>query len=120
MQERRRFVRFQTRLPVTYAVEPQSKPIRTVSRDIGGGGICFFAESAVAPGTRLQVTLHLPERDQLVSFTAEVMCSEQYDLQMKGQRHRSAAIDVRFIEIAPHDQADVMHHVMRSLQAPAV
>ena len=117
-QERRRFVRFQARLPVQYTVEPQSKPVQTFSKDLGGGGVCFFAQVPVAAGTRVQAALSLPGRESPIPFTAEVICSEQQEFKAKGQHQRVVEVDVRFVEIAPHDQADIMHYVMASLQSP--
>ena len=118
MQERRRFVRFQTRLPLSYTVQPQSPPLQTLTKYIGGGGVCFFGSTPIAAGTRLQAALTLPERPELAPFTAEVIsCEQEHTRGSSGQR-RTVAVDVRFIEIAPNDQADIMRHIMLSLQPP--
>ena len=73
MEERRRFVRLDTRLEVTYTVLPSGSPQRVVTRDVGGGGICFFADRVLQPGTRLQISMKLPDREEGVHFTAEVV-----------------------------------------------
>ena len=120
MEERRRFVRFNARLKASYRVFPQTQPIQTVTKDLGGGGVCFFAEAPLAPGTRLQAELTLPDREQPIPFTAEVICSEAHEVLGKGTHERAVEVDVRFVEISPNDQADIMQHIMMSLRAPNV
>ena len=116
MEERRRFVRLDTRLEVTYTVLPTTKTQQAVTKGIGGGGICFFADSELKPGERLQVAMKLPGREQPVNGTAEVVWCEPYEVIGKAGRQRSIEIGVRFLEIAPQDQDAVMQHVILSLK----
>jgi len=116
MEERRRFVRLDTRLEVTYTVLPGTHARQAVTKDIGGGGICFFADSELKPGDRLQVTMKLPGREQPANFTAEVIWCEPYEVIGKAGRQRSIEVGVRFLEIAPQDQEAVMQHVILSLK----
>ena len=118
MEERRRFVRLDTRLEVNYTVLPSGSPRQTVSKDISGGGICLFADRLLPIGTRLQVGMKLPGREQPVNFTADVVWSEQYEVIGKTQRDRAVEIGVRFVEIAPQDREAVMQHVILSLKPP--
>ena len=116
MEERRRFVRLDTRLEVTSTVLPATQARQAVTKDIGGGGICFFADRELKPGDRLQVTMKLPGREQPVNFTAEVVWCEPYEVIGKTGRQRSIEVGVRFLEIAPQDQEAVMQHVILSLK----
>ena len=116
MEERRRFVRLDTRLEVQYTVLPAAQAHATVTKDIGGGGICFFSNQVLKPGDRLQVAMKLPGSDRSVNFTAEVIWSEAYEMIGKTERQRSVEVGVRFVEIAPQDQEAVMQHVILSFQ----
>ena len=116
MEERRQFVRLDTRLEVTYTVLPTAQTRQAVTKGIGGGGICFFADSELKPGERLQVAMKLPGREQPVSCTAEVVWCEPYEVIGKTGRQRSVEVGVRFLEIAPQDQDAVMQHVILSLK----
>jgi c-di-GMP-binding flagellar brake protein YcgR len=118
MEERRRFVRLDTRLDVTYTVLPTAQAQHATTKDISGGGICLFSDRVLQPGDRLQVAMKLPDREQPVNFIAEVVWSEPYEVIGKGGRQRSVEVGVRFLEIAPNDQAAVMQHVILSLQPP--
>ena len=118
MEERRRFMRLDTRLDVTYTVLPTGNAQQTISKDIGGGGVCFFADKPLAPGTCLQVAMKLPGREQPVHFTAEVIWSEPYEVIGKTERQRAVEVGVRFLEIAPNDLEAIMQHVIRSFKSP--
>ncbi len=116
MEERRKFVRLDTRLDISYTELPQTALRHTVTKDVGGGGICLFAEKPMTPGTQLQVSMKLPDREQPVHFTAEVVWNEEYEVIGKTQRQRAVEVGVRFVEISPQDQEAVMRHVILMLQ----
>jgi c-di-GMP-binding flagellar brake protein YcgR len=118
MEERRRFVRLDTRLEVRYTVLPTGSAQQTVSNNIGGGGICFFADKPLAAGTYLQVAMKLPGREQPVPFTAEVVWSELYEVVGKIERRQAVEVGVRFLEIAPSDLEAIMQHVILSFKSP--
>ena len=118
MEERRKFVRLDTRLDVSYTVLQTGTTAQTVSKDVGGGGICFFADQALPGGTRIQVSMKLPEGEQPVNFIAEVIWSEPYEVIGKSERRRSVEVGVRFVEISPKDRDAVMQHVILSFRQP--
>lgn len=118
MEQRRKFVRLDTRIEVTYTVLPSTHERRTVTKNIGGGGICFFAEEVLAPGTHIRAAMRLPDRQLPVSFTAEVVWSEAYEVVGQTERRKAVEVGVRFLEIAPEDQQAIMQHVVLSLKPP--
>ena len=118
MEERRRFVRLDTRLEVDYQIAPSGDAQVVVTKDISAGGICFFADRVLKPGTRLTMRLMLPGRAQPIQCTAEAVWSDQYELIGKGRRQRSVEVGVRFLEISPADQAAIMQHVILGFQSP--
>ena len=118
MEERRQFVRLDTRLEVTYTILPSEQAKTSLTKNISGGGICLFTEKELPSGTRLQVAMKLPDREQPVNFIAEVRWSEPYEVIGKTQRQRAVENGVRFVEIAPQDQDALMRHVILRLQPP--
>ena len=116
MEERRRFVRLDTRLEIAYTVLPAERAKQGATKNVSGGGICLFSDKELAPGTRLQIAMKLPDREQPAHFVAEVIWSEAYEVIGKTERQRAVENGVRFIEISPQDQDAIMRHVILTLQ----
>ena len=116
MEERRQFVRLDTRLEVSYSVLPSGSPRQTVSKDISGGGICLFADRVLPVGTHVQVAMRLPGREPPLHFTGEVRWSEQYEVIGRAQRERAVEMGVRFVEISPQDCEAILQHVILSMK----
>lgn len=112
MEERRQFVRLDTRLEVKYTILPSGSATASVTRDIGGGGICLFTDQVLERGQQLQVSLALPGRAQPVNFTGEVMWCEAYEMIGQSSRQKAVEAGIRFVEIAPQDQEAVLQHVI--------
>ena len=115
MQERRQFVRLDTRLDASYTVLATGVASRTQTKNVGGGGICLITDEVFAPGTRLQFVLKLPDVEQSVRFVGEVVWSEPYEIIGKTERRRAVEAGVRFVEISPADREAVMRHVILNL-----
>lgn len=119
MQERRQFVRLDMRVEVTYTVLPATQGTRSVTKNIGGGGICFYADEVVPPGTLVQVVMRIPDRELPVTFTGEVIWSERYEVISKGVHRRAGEVGVQFVNIDEEDQQALVEHVLSSLQPPS-
>lgn len=119
MQEPRRFVRSASRLPVTYTALPHDTPKVSLSADVSGGGISLFVTSAYPSGTKLQISLTLPDEEPPVPCLSEVVWSERSSIQ-GSENSEAVSVGLRIIEIAPRDHDRLMHHVARSLQTPLV
>jgi c-di-GMP-binding flagellar brake protein YcgR len=116
MQERREFVRLDTRLEATYTALPSGTPQPLVSKNVSGGGICFVADQQLPPGLRLQISLPLPGRALPVNFLAEVVWCEAYEMIGRTQRRRSIEVGVCIVEIAPQDREAILQHVILTMQ----
>jgi len=110
MEERRHFIRLPAHLVTHYTVIGSGPPQASLTRNTSGGGIGFFTESQLAPGTVLEVTVAFPNRQQPLAFTAEVVWSGKLLLARDGEEPRAYETGVRFIEIAPEDQAFIMQY----------
>ncbi len=118
MDERRQFVRIDTRLEVQYTLLPSGRAKASVTKNVSAGGICLFAEQRLPIGQVLQVSLKLLGREQPVNFTGEVRWCEEYETIGKTTRQRSIEAGVQFVEIAPQDRDAIMQHVILSVQPP--
>lgn len=112
MEERRQFVRLDTRLDAKYTILPAGTMSTSVTKDISGGGICLFTDKVMEQGQQLQVSLTLPGREQPVNFTGEVAWCEAYEMIGQSSRQRAVEVGLRFLEISPQDQDAVMQHVI--------
>ena len=116
MEERRQFVRLDTRLPTDYRVLPSSEAQHAITKDISGAGVCVFVSESLTLGTQLQVTISLPDSARQIVFTGEVVWCESSEIIGKAQQHRSILAGVKFVSIAPEDQREIMRYVILSLQ----
>jgi c-di-GMP-binding flagellar brake protein YcgR len=116
MEERRKFVRLDTRLPVSYQITRAPASQMSLSSDIGGGGVCLFLSEPLKTGTVLRIEVTLPDQPKPIAFTGEVVWCEQYEMIGKTQRDRSVEAGVKFVQIQPHEQQAIMRHVILSLQ----
>lgn len=119
MEERRKFVRLDTRLDLKYTVLPAGTASASVTKDISAGGICLFTDQVLETGQQLQVSLTLPGREQPVNFTGEVVWCEAYEVIGQSTRQRAVEAGLRFLEIAPLDQEAVMQHVILNFKPQA-
>jgi len=110
MEERRRFVRLPAHLVTHYTVVGGDPPRASVTRNTSGGGIGFFTDSPLRPSTVLHVTVTFPGRTQPIAFTAEVVWSGKLLLERSDEHPRAYETGVRFLEIAPRDQAFLMQY----------
>ena len=117
MEERRRFVRLDARIGVRYAVLPEGTLQPAVSKELGGGGVCFLADRVIPPGTRLQLALALPTRESPVNAIAEVVWSESSDVIDKQEHRHLAEIGVRFLELSPQDSQTLLAYIASNLKS---
>ena len=116
MDERRRFVRLDTRLEVAYSVLPSGQPKTVTTKNISTGGICLVLDEALSVGARLQIEMRLPNLQQPVRFTAEVAWSESYEVIGQAEHRRAVEVGVRFIDITPADQRAIAQYVILTIQ----
>jgi hypothetical protein len=97
---------------------PPAAAQQAVSKDIAGGGRCFFAQEALAAGTPRRLSVKLPERPGSIQAPAEVVWSEPYEIISKEQRHRSVEVGVKFLQIAPQDRETILQYIILERQGP--
>ena len=118
MTERRKFARLDTRLPIAYRTLASDTPVEAASRNIGAGGICLFVKEPLQPGTRLEVTLTLPDRERPITVAVEVTWCQQYELIGRASGGRLIEAGVSFLSIDPQDREAIMRHCILSFSPP--
>ena len=110
-KEKRRFLRVDVKLPVTYWSPASPDAKLSVTKDVGGAGICLLTNEALLKGIRVEVELELPEAKQPVRFVGEVVwCGPN------PQRPRSFLIGISFLTIKPEDHQAVMRFCVSVLK----
>lgn len=66
----------------------------------------------------MEINIALPERQQPIRFTGEVVWCEQYDVIGATGRTRTVQAGVRFVDITPDDQEAIAQHVILALNKP--
>ena len=116
MEEARRFVRLRATLETAYAVLPDGRPQRTLTKDLSVGGACLVMDKPLAAGTQLQLAIPLPGREQPVNAIAEVVWSGEVELTGRSGPRRSAEVGIRTVEIAPQDQDALAQFIAAGLR----
>lgn len=117
LQERRRFVRTNSRVNVNYTVLPSGTTKQTVSRDIAVAGMRLILDRSLTPGTQLQLAVILPEQGGSVNCIAEVVNNEQQQTIDKAGQRSVISVGTRFVEIAPNDQQMLTRHIATHVRA---
>ena len=110
MDERRRFLRSPLWLNVKYQIVDTGDARYSVTRNASSGGIGFFTESRLPPGTPVEVAIELPDLKRSIHFTAEVTWSGKLLLEQGDQAPRAYETGVHFVKISEADQAFLMKH----------
>ncbi len=115
MKERRKAVRAEKRLPLMYWVGPSKDGARSLTKSIGGGGVCLYADQVVPVGTTLQVKVRLPDQERSLQFTAEVTWCRALKSKQSARAH---LVGVRFLNIAAAHKQAILRHCLKA--APPV
>ena len=101
----RRFLRVDVKLPVTYRSPSSTEAKPSITRDVGGAGVCLLANEEFPKGTRLDVELGMPSVEEPIRFVGEVVwCGPN------PKRPRSFFVGLSFVTIKPEDHQAVMRY----------
>ena len=105
MQERRRFVRLPTQLPVTYQLLPSTQTHQALTKQIGIAGTCLVLQETIRHGGLLRVTFTFPDAAQPLSLTGKVVWCERCETIGQTGRNVSFEAGVQFVQV---DESDVV------------
>lgn len=116
--ERREFTRVKTRLITFLTIVATGKVERALTKDLGGKGLCCITEGDIAPDTKLEIKLQLPDREKPIICTASVVWS-----QLLGEAHKSyemppAETGIQFIQIDPDDRTLIIQYAKLNAAPP--
>ena len=119
MEERRKFVRLDTRVDINCSLVTAEQAQRTVTKNIGGSGICIISEELLPIGSQLRIAMKLPGRERQINFVAEVIWSESYEIIGKSERRKAVESGLQFVQISSEDKEAIMQHVILGLRSVA-
>lgn len=108
MQQRRRFARIFSQLHACYKVVGSDTVHNSLTSNAGGGGVELFTHVQLSPGSVIEVEVKFPARQRHFRFTAEVTWSSKLLIEGRNGHGRLYTTGVRFIDIAPEDQAFIV------------
>ena len=110
MDERRQYVRLDSRLQVEYTVVPAAQPLNAATKDVSVGGMRVEVTEQLEPGTQLAMTLTVPG-GQRVPLTVEVVSSDHHKLSTVRPRARTHEVGIRIVRIEPKDREILRQYV---------
>ena len=110
--ERRQFVRLDMRLMVSYAIVGANRRGKSLTKNVGGGGIRLIAEQPLEVGTRLEIILSVPDRPEPIRCLGEVVWSAPVAPARSGQLLSETEVGIRFLELDSKDRALIMQYAM--------
>ncbi len=118
-EEQRRFARLFINVPVTYLILPDGSVEQSVTRDVGGGGVCLFVDEPLQKEALLRVEIKLPEQGPSITFVGEVAWCQEYELVGKttgGDVHQDRLIQtgLKFMQIDPEDRKTLLRYCQLS------
>ena len=115
-EERRKFTRIDSRLISFYKVVSTGKVRRAMTKNIGGGGLCFVTETLFEPSTELEVEVRLPDYANLIYFSAEVVWSRPLEGAHKRYDKATAETGIKILNIDPEEHKLLTQHVKINAQ----
>lgn len=99
-REKRKFVRLKKCVDVTYvSLTTMRSPFNSLTRDIGGGGICIYPKGAIKKGEVLELEMRLPGKKPIFAIGKVVW--------IKGKPDKPKA-GIEFVAIRAKDKARLL------------
>ena len=115
MEERRRFVRLDKNVEVSYWVLTSPDPFQTQTANMSAGGLCLTLDEPLPPRTPLAVEIRLPNRDRPITCVGEVVWCEWVPPKSDAPPHHSVEIGVQFLKIDAEEHESLLHYVRAEL-----
>jgi c-di-GMP-binding flagellar brake protein YcgR len=99
MEERRRFVRINKNVRISYRVQKGFLRTETKSKNVSQGGISFAIPQRLADGVVIEMQIHILDSDSSIDALGKVLWSYP----VTNEQH-PFMVGVEFIEISPAAQ----------------
>ena len=80
-EERRRYIRLETPLKISYVLQNKEKILKVTSKDISPVGVRFEAVEKIEVGSRVDLTLHLPKSSNPVHAQGKLVWIKKLTLE---------------------------------------
>lgn len=112
MDERRRYVRLDTRLQISYTVLQKEKETRvSETMDISGGGIRVLLLDPVPLNAPLQLTIALPDNSKPIVCFGKVVWVEEFSV-LSDKKENRFETGVAFTDIDSKDRDRIIQYVI--------
>jgi len=118
-EERRQFVRVPSRFTLSYTIVESKKIGKSLTVDLGSGGVRFVAEHPLAVGALLAVVLRIPDREEPIRFIGKVVWGRPAHHTDPSLPERGTEVGVVFVEIDSKDRAFLLQHAALYAPPPA-
>ena len=114
MEERRRYVRLDTSLKITYHVlELPSPPTGAGIADIGGGGIRLFLDEPQKSGTLLDLEFILPDGKRQIHCQGKIVWTDEFSIyQSAKEETKQLEAGIEFTKIDSKDRDSIIKYVI--------
>ena len=115
MRERREYIRLSDSLKIIYrVVTTPPGDAGSISKNIGGGGICFPVKHNLSRGDTLKLEVHLPELAEPIVSTVEVAWVHT-KTDIEKDKEFLYVMGVKFIDIDPLDRGKILSYIRESI-----
>ena len=114
MEEKRKYVRLDTRLKINYRVlENPPPPINTEILDIGGGGIRLLLAEPLKVKAVLDLEVYLPNETKPIHCQGRVVWIEEFSiLQRAKEEKKTFEAGVEFTDVRLEDRDQIIKYVI--------
>jgi len=109
--ERRRAGRSPARLTAIFKNLETGRVLRALTWNLSLVGMRLTTEGVLAPGTRLEVDLKLPDRKTPIICQAEVIWSQSSDEPHRSFEVPPAETGIKFLDLTPQDYVALKHYI---------
>ncbi|MCM8773709.1 MAG: PilZ domain-containing protein [Candidatus Omnitrophica bacterium] len=109
-KERRKYPRLNTCAEIEYRVSKEDTFMKTVTKNIGAGGVCIISEERIGKDTILFLKMNLSPRKKFIQAKGRVVwSSEFYSSSLEKIVYN---LGIEFIEISDEDRQRIYDYVI--------
>ena len=118
-KERRKSIRINTEIDVSYDVVSGEKSLKrsSITRNISLGGMNLALNEKLAPGTILHFELNIPESSKPIFAQGEAVWAKEISEKfIKQKEQRLFATGVKFTQVKPGDEAILRNFINQKMK----
>lgn len=109
MQEKRRYVRLNIPLEVSYTIEgKEATPRKSITKNISPNGVRFTVEGELSAGTVLNVDIKIPTKNEPIPIKAKIIWSKK-ESEQQGKEIYDAGFE--FIQIPEQSKQEFFQYL---------